>query len=454
MTRRPTLLLAAATTALFGCAPALQLQHQPRIEAIAWSEELAGGELSADQRLGLGPALGSPELTELVGRALRRNPDLAIAAARVDQARARLRSARAASLPTVSLSAGGELVSNRGAARGDQGDAFAGLDISYDLDLFGGAAAANRASRDRVRAAEEDRRALAVVLEAEVSRAFVERAALSRRIALLDRNIAKAVELERIITVRRDAGEATTVDVGRQNGQLLGLRAERVRLDLALVQTRSALAILCGEEAPLFRAEPADLDRLAIPQFDSADPQVLVGARPDVRAAEAGIAAAGGDVASARAAFYPRLRLSGGSFLQSASGGPLDALFSLGASLLAPIFNRGALRGDFELATARQRESVELYRRTLLAALGETENARAAVTRAAQRERLIEQMAAEARRTAELTRLQYTEGMSDLRDTLDADERLIAAEEAMAIARQQRIDAAIDLFRATGGRLG
>lgn len=453
MTRCTAPVFAATAVVLSGCAPALQLQRQPQIEAISWSEELAGGEVPADRRMGLGRALGSPELIDLIERALRRNPDLGIAAARVDQARARLRSARAASLPTVSLSAGSELVSNRGAARSDQGDAFAGLDIAYDLDLFGGAAAASRASRDRIRAAEQDRRALAVLLEADVSRIFVERATLSRRIALLDRNIAKATELARVIAVRRDAGEATAVDVGRQNGQLLGLRAERVRLDLALVQTRSALAILCGEEAPLFRAEPADLDALAIPQFDSADPQILVGARPDVRAAEAGIAAAGGDVASARAAFYPRLPLSGGSFLQSASGGPLDALFSLGASLLAPIFNRGALRGDFEMATARQRESVELYRRTLLAALGETENARAAVTRAAQREQLIEQLAGEARRTAELTRLQYTEGMSDLRDTLDADERLIAAEEALALARQQRIDAAIDLFRATGGRL-
>ena len=107
MTRCSTPVFAATALVLSGCAPALQLQRQPQIEAISWSEELAGGEMPADRRMGLGPALGSPELSDLIERALRRNPDLGIAAARVDQARARLRSARGASLPTVSLSAGG-----------------------------------------------------------------------------------------------------------------------------------------------------------------------------------------------------------------------------------------------------------------------------------------------------------------------------------------------------------
>lgn len=439
---------------LAGCAPSLQVQPTPQVASVEWSETLSVGGEPVDARLGLGHAFRSETLAGLIERARLRNPDIAIAAARVDQSRALLRSARAAALPAVTLTAGAEAVSDRAAARAAQGDAYAGLDIAYDLDLFGGGSAARRAGRDRVRAAEEERRAVAIVVEAEVARAFVQRATLAQRLVLIDRNIAQAAELERIIAARRNAGEATMVDVGRQRIQSRELQAERVRLDLALAQTRTALAILCGEEAPLFDSAPADLDRLAVPTFMSDDPQALIGARPDIRAAEATILAAGGDVASARAAFYPRIRLSGGAFLQSAGGGPVEALLSVGSGLLAPIFNRGALRGDYELATARQRESVEIYRRTLLGALAEVENARAAVSRTQARERLVEQAVEEARRTARLTRLQFVEGEADLRDTIDAEDRLVAAEDARALARQQRLEAAVDLFRATGGRLG
>ncbi len=455
MSRRAlALLLASCGAALPGCAPSLRVQPTPQTASLEWSEELSLGGAPVDARLGLGQAFGSPGLAALVEQALRRNPDIAIAAARVDQARALLRNARASALPQVNLTAGAEAVSDRGAARAAQGDAFLGIDVAYDLDLFGRASSERRAGRERVRAAEEDRRAVALVVEAEVARAFLQRAAIAQRLALLDRNIAQAAELERIISARREAGEATMVDVGRQRMQLHESQAERVRLDLALAQTRSALAILCGEEAPLFASAPADLDTFNVPDFATADPQALLGARPDVRAAEAQIAAAGGDVASARAAFFPRIRLSAGGFLQSAAGGPVEALLSVGAGLLAPIFNREGLRADYELATARQRESVEVYRRALLNALAEVENARAAVTRSRTREALVAQAAGEARNTARLTRLQYLEGEADVRDVLDAEERLIEAEDALAVARQQRLEAAIDLFRATGGRLG
>lgn len=451
--RRLLVASVAGGALLAGCAPSLQVEPTPSIASVEWSEELSSGGVPVDARQGLGRGLGSARLASLIDRALQRNPDLGIAAARVDQARALLRSARASLLPTATLAAGAEGVSDRGAARAAQGDAYLGIDVTYDLDLFGGAAAERRAGRDRLRAAEEERRAARIVVEAEVARAFVQQAALAGRLALIDRNIAQAGELARIIGLRREAGEATMVEVSRQRMQVRELEAERVRLDLALAQTRSALALLCGEEAPLFASEPDRLDRLSVPEFAVADPQTLLGARPDIRAAEALIAAAGGDVASARAAFFPRIRLSAGGFLQSAAGGPIEALLSVGSGLLAPIFNRGELHGRFDLATAQQRESVETYRRTLLTALAEVENARAAATRTRSREERVAQAAEEARRTARLTRLQYTEGEADIRDTIDAEERLIAAEDALALARQQRLEAAIDLFRATGGRL-
>jgi outer membrane protein TolC len=174
--------------------------------------------------------------------------------------------------------------------------------------------------------------------------------------------------------------------------------------------------------------------------------------RPDIRAAEARIDAAGGDVQQARAAFFPRIQLSASALGQAATlSGPLSSTFALGAGLLAPIFNRGRLRANLEFSAARQGESVELYRQVLLTSLAEVEDALAAVDRSGARETLLIAVVEEARLTARLARLQYVGGEADLQRVLDAEQRLTEAEDARALALQERLEAAIDLFKAMGG---
>ena len=435
----------------------MQLQVAPEVLSSDWSGSGAAARPgSLTDRSHLGSALGSAELTRLIDRALAQNPDVGVASARIDQARALLRVARAAMLPTVTTSAG--LSASRGDARSntlDLGNGFAGLDVSYEVDAFGRGSAERRAGMERLRAAGFDRQSVLLTIEAEVARAYVQRAALSDRIALLGRNIAQAAELERIIRARLNAGDANRVDLGLQTIQLRQLQTEKVRLTEALDQTRTALAVLVGEEAPRFASTPADLGSFTLPAFSPGSPGDLLSRRPDIRAAEARIQAAGGDVAQARAAFFPRLRLSASGLVQAASfGGPLASLLSIGADLLAPIFNRGALHGEFDGASARQRETVELYRRELLTALAEVENALSAGRRSEEREALILQILEEARLTSRLARLSYIEGEADLQQVLDAESLLVQAEDARALVLQQRLEAAIDLFRATGGRAG
>jgi len=181
-------------------------------------------------------------------------------------------------------------------------------------------------------------------------------------------------------------------------------------------------------------------------------PAELIARRPDVRAAEARIGAAGGDVDQARAAFLPRIRLSAGGLGEAASlSGPLGTTFQIGADLLAPIFNRGRLRGQLDFAAARQAETVELYRQALLSALAESEDALSSVERSRAREALLRGVVEEARLTARLARLQYLEGAADLERLFDAEQFLVAAEDALALARQEQVEAVIDLFRAMGG---
>jgi NodT family efflux transporter outer membrane factor (OMF) lipoprotein len=449
MRARCAILLAFAAAA---CAPSVEMRPTPQVQSAERRDPAPAG--AATHQPELGAALGDPQLRRLLALAASRNVDVAVAAARIDRARAELGIARASMLPVVSASAGlaGTQTDNRGGSAFNFTQGFAGLDVAYDLDLFGGERAGRRGARARLAAAAFDRDAAALVAETETARAFVQYAALLDRIALLDQNLASARELERIIEVRRRHGDATRVDTGLQAIQVRQLEAERLRLSEALARTRSALAVLVGEEAPRFTLQPASLAGFSLPEIAPVQPGELLVRRPDVRAAEARIAAAEGDVGRARAAFLPRIRLSAGALGQAATlGGPIGATLSIGADLLAPIFNRRRLRGDLGVAAATQAESVELYRGALLTALAEGESALAAVEHSRAREAVLDDMVAEAETTARLARLQYLEGAADLRWVLDAEQLLIGARDARAIARQERLEAAIDLYKALGG---
>jgi NodT family efflux transporter outer membrane factor (OMF) lipoprotein len=441
------------------CAPHVELQVAPQLLSTEWSQPPSqfaapGSGFPASTPPNLGEAFGSAELERLIGRALRQNGDVGVARARIQQARALFGIARGAMLPLVTGSAGisGTHTERSSSDPFDFSDAFAGIDISFDLDLFGANRARRRAEGHRMRAAEFDEGATALIVEGDVARIYVQRAALALRISLLDRNIEQAAELERIIRARANAGDATRVDLGLQAIQLRQLQTDRLRLAEALDRTRTAMAVLVGEEAPRFVLTPSPLDALRVPDLAVAPPPELLVRRPDIRAAEARIDAAGGDVDAARRAFFPTLTLNASAIGEAASlSGPVAATVSLGAGLLAPIFDRGRLRGNLEFAAGRQVESVELYRLVLLNSLAEAENALSAVERSRAREALLLQVVEEARITARLARLQYMEGEADLQSLFDAEQRLVEAEDARAIAHQERLEAAIDLFKAMGG---
>jgi outer membrane protein TolC len=196
----------------------------------------------------------------------------------------------------------------------------------------------------------------------------------------------------------------------------------------------------------------ARLDSVVIPTLAPAQPGELLVRRPDIQAAEGRIAAADGDVSQARRAFLPSITLSARALGQAATlSGPIGSTLAAGAALLAPIFDRARLNGRLDSAAAAQHESVELYRKALLTALAEAENALASVDQSRQRQLLIGQTVEEARTTARLARLQYLEGEADLRDVLDAERLLAQAEDANALSTQERLNAVIDLYEAMGG---
>ena len=442
-------LLASACSA----GPRPQLAEKAPLLSYDWGA--AAGEAPADAlpvEAGWS-AFRSAELEALIARARAANTDLAVARARVIQARGQLGVARSATLPSLGLSANAEGVRTSSRAGVTlSNDHSAGLDVAWDLDLFGANRAGKRAALARLVASQFDRDATELAVESEVARAYVAWAALTDRLAILDRALDNARELERIIAIRLKEGVATKVDLGLQTIEVRRYESARSQMAEARGQARNALALLVGEEAPRFRPAEAKLAAFAYPDFRPVQPGDLLVRRPDIKAAEARIRAAEGDVARARAAFLPTIAISARSLGQElAAGGPLQMVLSAGASLLAPIFQGGRLRGNLMTASGVQLESVETYRAALLTATREGADALTSLDESRRRMALLGQSLEEARLTARLARRQYVEGAADLQTVLNAERGLLDLEDAHALAAQDRLDAAIDLYRAMGG---
>lgn len=434
------------------CAPRVQLPVAPGIGVLDWNEDWqnpAGAQAAQSWS-----SFGSEPLAALIAEARRANPDIEIAIARIDQARGDAGVARSENGPEIGLSANGssDIRNLQGQTKSLNRIGSVGIDVSYDLDLFGAAKASRRAAWARLSAAGYDRRTIELTIEADVASAFVRQAALNDRLKINARALQSARKLERIIRIRAAEGVASVIDVGIQTteGDAIEVEMSQLAEDRAIIG--NALAVLVGAEAPAFSVPDASLSNLVIPAFAQVQPADLLTRRPDIRAAEARIAAADGNVANARAVFMPQIRLSADSFFDLASnGGILNPGGSLTASILATIFDRGRLKGRLTRAVGEQNEAVASYKKAVLAALTETRNALSIAREADFRLATLQRSRGDAERTATLSRMQFAEGRTSLNTLLEADRRLLAVDEGLTQAREVRLLAAITLFRAIGG---
>ena len=434
------------------CAPRVQLPVAPGIGVLDWNEDWqnpAGAEAAQSWS-----SFGSEPLAALIAEARRANPDIKIAIARIEQARGDAGVARSENGPEIGLSANGssDIRNLQGQTKSLNRIGSVGIDVSYDLDLFGAAKASRRAAWARLSAAGYDRRTIELTIEADVASAFVRHAALNDRLKINARALQSARKLERIIRIRAAEGVASVIDVGIQTteGDAIEVEMSQLAEDRAIIG--NALAVLVGAEAPAFSVPDASLSNLVIPAFAQVQPADLLTRRPDIRAAEARIAAADGNVANARAVFMPQIRLSADSFFDLASnGGILNPGGSLTASILATIFDRGRLKGRLTRAVGEQNEAVASYKKAVLAALTETRNALSIAREADFRLATLQRSRGDAERTATLSRMQFAEGRTSLNTLLEADRRLLAVDEGLTQAREVRLLAAITLFRAIGG---
>jgi NodT family efflux transporter outer membrane factor (OMF) lipoprotein len=472
-------LLLATVAALSGCAvsSAYQVPSVPVPAAFSTGDGSPAADLSA-----WWTAFGDPTLASLVTRALTSNLDVAQARARVRQARAQERVTRGGQGPQLDasgsaatnhlsknalpaalagLGSGGSGSAGSGAGLGLPGESFntfqAGFDASWELDLFGGDARAVEAVRARSVAADWSLRDAQVVLAAEVASNYQQLRALQRRLALADAALATQRDVLAFTQVRVRHGLAAAPDALRQQRAVDQSSAQRDDLAGQVEITRHALAALLGL-APTALAGELATPAAAAPVLVDVPPGLpsdLLRRRPDIRAAERQLAAASADVGVATADLYPRITLTGALQLASRSLTNLISADSrqdsLSARVAFPLLGRDRLHAAVDLRQARADEAALAYRKTVLGALRDVEDA---LTRLdASRHRLAElQSAAHAAQDeAEAAATLYRNGLTPAPDMLAARQAWQAAQDVELQASAASAQDVVALYKALGG---
>jgi NodT family efflux transporter outer membrane factor (OMF) lipoprotein len=404
----------------------------------------------------------SAELTQLMEEAQTVNLDIAAAVARMREADAQARQAGAALLP--SLSGTGQETYSRTSGASASGltnggrevvNYQASLSASYQLDFWG-------QNRDALQAAEEtatanrfDRDVVALTTLSSVANAYFQVLASQDRLRTAQGNIASAQRILDAIRERRKAGTGTDLDVAQQESVLANQKASVPPLRQTLDQNVNALAVLVSRPPESVRIAGGSLNRIAIPKVTPGLPSELLTQRPDIRRQEAQLASATANIGNARAQFFPSIQLTGNGGYQSSAlvslFQPHAAFFQLVGSATQPIFDGGRILGNFEFTQARQDELLQIYRKAIVQAFTDVDNALYSIKQTTIKLELQRQVVAASRRAFDLAEQQLRAGTADIVTVLNTQQTLFQAEDALWQAQLARLLAIVSLYQALGG---
>ena len=403
--------------------------------------------------------LNDPLLADLIQASLQAAPELRLAQARLREARARRGVAGAGRFPEAAVSGNvRRSQSSEEAGSGRTNDLFsAGLDASWEIDIFGGVRRGVEAAEADVAASAADLGDTAVSLTAEVALNYVEVRGLQLRLAIARANLASQSETLQLTEWREQAGLVGRQDVEQARTNREQTRAQIPTLETSLVEAEHNLDILLGTAPGTVHARLAaagDLPTMPA-RIAVGIPADTLRRRPDIRAAERRLAAATARVGAAEAARYPAFNLSGSIGLEALEAENLATSGAVATSLLAgittPIFDAGRLRQQVEIQDAVREQARVAYEQAVLGALEDVENALVALKRNTERGEALAGAAYAARNAAQLARQQYSAGLIDFQAVLDTERTVLTVEDSLAGTRTDGLLALIRLYKALGG---
>lgn len=410
----------------------------------------------------------SPELDRLMDQALADNLDIAVAVAKIEEANAQVRQAGSSLLPTVDLTGSAtrkgtprsSSSSSGSFSRGGTGDIISntlstGLSASYVVDFFGENRATVEAARQTAQATRYDRDVVALSTMASVADTYFTILSLQDRLNLAQGDLSIAEHVLAVINARVGVGTASGLDVAQQQSVVDAQRAAIPVLQNSLRQQENALAILVGRLPEAGRVAGGSLDALTVPTVSPGLPSSLLARRPDIAEAEANLAAADADVVAARAAFFPTINLTAdGGFESTALKSlfdPASTFYSLAAGLTQPVFHGFDLQATLQLNKAKYRELALTYRKDVISAFQDVENALTAVDRDAEAERLQGRTVAADQLAYRISEAQLRQGIIDITTVLNTQKTLFGDQDTLAQDRLAHLEAVVSLYQALGG---
>lgn len=445
--------------ALSGCKAGEEYVKRDPVRAPnEWNGRLDGVLTAAD----LDPAtlrdwwltLADAKLNVLMEAGIAANLDLRIAKTQLRRARAQRLVAQAAQGPSVSGNVGG----NSSTTEAGTGELYsAGLDASWELDVFGRLSRGVEAADADLAAAEESRRDVLVSVIAEIALNYIDLRTFERRQQIAQQNLEAQDRSLKILQAQLDAGSIARLDVDRAAANLEGTRASLPALEEQVVKTRNRLAVLVGRP-------PGALDEMlgtgALPKLPSAKVAVGVPAevlrrRPDVRRAERSLAAETARLGVAKADLYPTFALRGTIGLESASLSSLfrtaSGMFGLGASSNWVLYDGGRIRQNIEIQSTVQEEALIGYEGAILNALEDVQGAIVGFTQEQLRYRSLTAAGDAARRAAALAQDRYEAQIGSFLNVLDAQRTRLQAEDTEVQSEGTILKNLVRLYKSLGG---
>ena len=451
-----------AFTCLFlftGCAVGPDFEHVTFNTEKKWANARGEQQLDESRLHQWWKRLGDPVLNKLIDEAVLSNPDIAIALAKVDEARSLHMKETGGLFPDISGSGASTRRKTAGLTGSDpirtthQGL----LDASWEIDFFGGNRRVIEAAYYNENAAEEQLRLALQVLIGDVTATYIEARNYQARLALARRTAVSQNETVTLIRTKVQAGAASDMDLAKAISTASNTEADIPTYQAAFSKAVHRLSVLSGKEPGALvklmqMPRPIPLPRSNLPK---SLPAVVLEQRPDIRIAEYQLAQKTAQIGVAQAARLPRVSLTGNISTSSRRIGDLGKNstigWSFGPALSVPIFNAGQLKAAVDVAYAQEEQAALNFHKSVLSALEEVENALVALSQEHIRYRSLTRAAQSQRQATQLAKSLYHEGSTSFLEVLDAERSLYSSEAALLQSKANISMNFITLAKALGG---
>jgi multidrug efflux system outer membrane protein len=457
-------IVALATAGLLaGCSMTPQYVRPAVPEPPAWQNVQAAAADGAGPSPEWWKSFASAELDRLEGTAEQNSHDLKAAVSRVAEAQAQAKIAGAPLYP--SLIAGGSAVRAQSASsphasrRSAATTLYTGtLSASYEVDFWGKNRAAANSADELVTASRYDRETVELTLLSNVASTYFLILTLDDRLKVARDSLANANTVLAVVETQSRLGKISDLELAQQRTAVAGFQSAIPALEQLKAQALDALAVFLGSAPEGFGVDMTTLAGLTLPAIGAGLPSSLLERRPDVQKAEADLRSANQDIGFARAQLLPSINLTAQGGVASAAlntlMNPASTLYTLAASITAPLFTGGRLTGQVDFARARDEELAQVYQQTVISAFRDVEDALAAASDLALVEQAQQAQVDAARQAFQLADMRYRAGLTDYLTMLVTQSTLYQVEDALTQTHLARFNAAVSLYKALGGGWG